>query len=144
MDQWTSDGMTDSTRTMLRKPRRCPEYSKKIPSGQFDETGQIGDRAQRRSSQVLWFGQDLSRAPDSGIGYTQENRKKWANGGWVEPDSHRPTNSQLMGRKRRAGDRLDAKPDVDREVRRMENRWDTPRKRALFGLDGPACRLVAT
>ena len=59
---------------------------------------------------------------------------KWANGGWIEPDSHRPTNPQLMGRKRRAGDRLNARPDVDREVRHTENRWDTPHKRALFGL----------
>ena len=63
----------------------------------------------------------------AGLGY-QENRTKWANGGWVEPDSYRPTSSQLMGLRRRAGDRLEARPNVDREVRRMENRWDTPRK----------------
>ena len=29
------------------------------------------------------------------------------------------------------------RPDVDREVRREGTRWGTPRKRALFGLDGP-------
>ena len=42
-----------------------------------------------------------------------------------------------MGCKRRAGDRLDTRPNVDREVRRTENWWGTPRKRALFGSDGP-------
>ena len=42
-----------------------------------------------------------------------------------------------MGLKRRAGDRLDARPAVDREVHRTENRWDTPHKCALFGLGGP-------
>ena len=42
-----------------------------------------------------------------------------------------------MGRKRRAGDRLATRPNLDGEVHRMENRWGTPCKRALFGLDGP-------
>ena len=74
-----------------------------------------------------------SRAPDSGIGYTQDHRTKWANDGWVEPDSYRPTDSQLMGRKGRAGGRLATRPNVDGEVHQTENRWGTPRKRALFG-----------
>ena len=124
--------MADSTRTMLREPRRCPKYSEIFPTGRFNDPGRwIGDRTQRRT------GQDLSGVPDSGIGYTQDNRTKWANGGWVELDSYRQTSSQPMGRKRRAGDRLDTRPNVDREVRRTENRWGTPRKRALFGSDGP-------
>ena len=38
-----------------------------------------------------------------------------------------------MGRKRRAGGQLATSPYVDDVVRR----WDTPRKCALFGLDGP-------
>ena len=42
-----------------------------------------------------------------------------------------------MGRKRRAEDRLDTRPNVDREVRREGTRWGTPRKHALFGSDGP-------
>ena len=42
-----------------------------------------------------------------------------------------------MGRKRQAGDRLDMRPNVDREVRREGTWWGTPRKRALFGSDGP-------
>ena len=55
----------------------------------------------------------------------------------MEPDSYRLTGRQLMGRKRRAGDRLVTRPNVDREVHRTENRWGTPCKRALFGSDGP-------
>ena len=42
-----------------------------------------------------------------------------------------------MGRKRRAGDRLATSLYVDDVVRQRENRWDTPRKHALFGSDGP-------
>ena len=130
--------MTDSTRTMLRESRYCPEYSEFFPTARFDDPGQwIGDRTQRRTGQVRWFGQDLSGAPDSGIGYTQDNRTQWVNGGWVELDSNRPTSSQPMGRKRQAGDWLDTRPNVDREVRRTKNRWGTPRKRAVFGSDGP-------
>ena len=128
--------MTDSTRTMIREHKRCPQYSEIYPTGRVDETGQFGDQTQRGSTQVRWFGQDLSRAPDSGIGYTQDHRTQWANGGLVEPDSYRPTGSQLMGRKRRAGDRLATRPNVDGEVHRTENRLGTPRKRALFGSEG--------
>ena len=71
--------------------------------------------------------------PDSGIGHTQDNRTNRTNEVWGEPDTYQPTSSQPMGRKRRAGDRLDTRPNVDREVRRE----GTPRKRALFGSDGP-------
>ena len=102
---------------------------------QLEETGHFGNRTQ--STQVRWFGQDLSRAPDSGIGYSQDHRTQWAGDDWVEQDSCHPTGSQLMGRKHRAGDRLATSPYVDYVVRQRENRWDTPRKRALFGSDGP-------
>ena len=91
---------------MIREHRRCLEYSEIVPKGRVDETGQFADRIQRGSTQVRWFGQDLSRAPDSGIGYTLDYRTQWANGDWVEPNSYRPTGAHLMGRKRRAGDRL--------------------------------------
>ena len=127
----------DSTRKMIREHRRCPEYSEIFPTGQVDETGQFGHRTQRGSTQVRWSGQDLSRALDSGIGYSQDHRTLWASGDWVEQDSYHPTDSQLMGRKRRAGDRLATSPNVDEVVHRRENRWDTPRKCALFGSDGP-------
>ena len=78
-----------------------------------------------------------TQVPDSGIGYSQDHRTQWASDDWVEQDSYHPTGSQLMGRRRRAGDRLATSPYVDNVVRRRENRWDTPRKRALFGSDGP-------
>ena len=42
-----------------------------------------------------------------------------------------------MRRKRRAGDRLATSPYADDVIRQRENRWNTPRKRALFGSDGP-------
>ena len=42
-----------------------------------------------------------------------------------------------MGRKRRAGDRFAPSPYDEDVVRQTEHRWDTPRKRALFGSDGP-------
>ena len=72
-----------------------------------------------------------------GIGYTQDSRTNRTNEIWGEPDTYQPTGSQPMGRKRRAGDWLDTRPNVDREVRREGTRWGTPRKRALFGSDGP-------
>ena len=75
--------------------------------------------------------------PDSGIGHTQDNRTDRTNEVWCEPDTYQPTSSQPIGRKRRAGDRLDTRPDVDREVRREVTRWGTPRKHSLFGPDGP-------
>ena len=37
----------------------------------------------------------------------------------------------------RAGDWLETRPDVDRGVRSEGTWWGTPRKRALFGPDGP-------
>ena len=49
---------------------------------------------------------DLSRAPDSGIGYNQDHRTQWTGDDWVGQDSYHQTGSQMMGRKRRAGDRL--------------------------------------
>ena len=72
----------DSTRTMIREHRRCPEYPKKIPTEQVDEAGQFGNQTQRGSTQVRWFGPDLSRAPDSGIGYSQDHRTQWAGDDW--------------------------------------------------------------
>ena len=62
--------------------------------------------------------------------------RKWASDDWVEQDSCHPMGSQLMGRKRRAGDRFAPSPYEDYVVRQTENQWDTLRKRALFGSDG--------
>ena len=66
---------------------------------------------------------------------TQDNRTDQTNEVWCEPDTYQPTSSQPIGRKRRAGDRLETRPDVDRGVRREGTRWGTPCKRALFGPD---------
>ena len=127
----------DAIRTMTGEHRRCPEYSESFPTRPVDETGQFSDRTRMGSTQVRWFGQDLSRAPDSGIGYTQDHRTRWADNGWVEPDSYRLTASQLMGRKHRAGGRLATRRNVDSTVHRMESQWGIPHKRALIGSDGP-------
>ena len=45
--------------------------------------------------------------------------------------------SQLMGRKRRAGDRFAPSPYEDDVVCQTETRWDIPSKRTLFGLEEP-------
>ena len=92
------------------------------------EAGQVRPR---------WFGQDLSEVPDSGIGHTQDNRTGRNNVGWCDQNTYQPTSSQPIGRKRRAGDRLETRSDVDRGVRREGTWWGTPRKRVLFGPEGP-------
>ena len=84
-----------------------------------------------------WFGQDLSEVPDSGIGHTQDNRTDRNNVVWCDQNTYQPTSSQPIRRKRHAGDRLETRSDVDRGVRREGVHWGTPRKRALFVLEGP-------
>ena len=110
--------MADSTRTMLRESRHCPAYSEIFPTGLLDSGQLIGDRTQRKTGQVRWFGQNLSEVPDSGIGYTQDHRTNRTDEVLGELDTYQPTTLQPMGRKRRAGDRLDTRPNVDREVGR--------------------------
>ena len=129
--------MTDSTRTRLRESRHCPDYSDIFPTGRLDPGQLIGDRTQRKTSQVRWFGQNLSEVPDSDIGYTFDNRMHRTNEVCGEPDTYHPTSSQPMGCKRRAGDRLDTRPNVDRKVRWEGTWWGTPHKHDLFGSDGP-------
>ena len=96
----------DSARTRIREYRRCPEYAEFFPMDQVSETGKFGNRTQKGSSLARRFGQDVSRAPDSGIGYSQDHRSQRADDDGVEQDSCHPTGSQRMGRKRRAGDRF--------------------------------------
>ena len=108
----------DSTTTRIREHRRCPEYADIFLTDQLEETGHFGNQTQ--STQVRWFGQNLSRAPDSGIGYSQDQRTQWAGDNWVEQDACHPTGSQLMGRKHRAGDRLATSPYVDDVVHQRE------------------------
>ena len=126
----------NSTRTRIKEHRRCPEYADIFPTDQVNETDTFGNRTQKGSVQVRWSGQDSFRAPDSGIGYSQDHRTQWAGDDWGEQDSCHAMGSQLMGRKRRAGDRFAPSPYEDDVVRQTENQWDTPRKGALFGSDG--------
>ena len=56
---------------------------------------------------------------------------------WEKRKSNQPTDSQLMGCKRRAGDRFAPSLYEEEVVRQTELWWNTPRKRALFGLDEP-------
>ena len=58
----------------------------------------------------------------------------------MEQDSFHPTGSQWLGRKRRAGDQFGPSSYGEDVVHQRENRWDIPRKRALFGSDGPGSR----
>ena len=131
--------MADSTGTILRGSRHCPENSKFFSTSRLDPGHSIVGRTQRETGQVRprWFGQDLSEVPDLGIGHTQDNRTDQNNEVWCEPDTYQPTSSQPIRRKRRAGDWLETRSDIDRRVRREGTQWGTPRKRALFGPDGP-------
>ena len=124
-------------RRIIREYRRCPEYEEFFLSDQVNETGKFGNQTQKGSGQVRWFGQELSRAPDSGIGYSQDHRVQCAGDDWEKRKSNQPMDSQLMGRKRRAGDRFAPSSYEEEVVRQTEHRWDTPRKRALFGSDEP-------
>ena len=58
-------------RRIIREYRHFPEYEEFFPTDHVSETGKFGNRIQKGSGQVRWFGQDLSRAPDSVIGYSQ-------------------------------------------------------------------------
>ena len=111
-----------STRTRIREYRRCPEYAEFFPTDQVSETGRFGNQTQKGSGQARWCEQDLSRAPDSGIGYSQDYRSQWDDDDGVEQDSCHPTDSQRMGRKRRAGDRFAPSPRGDDVVHQKENR----------------------
>ena len=45
---------------------------------QVSETGKFGNRIQKGSGLARRLGQDVSRAPDSGIGNSQDYRSQWA------------------------------------------------------------------
>ena len=116
------------------KDKGIPEI---FPMDQGSDTGKFGNLTQKGSGQVRWCGQDLSWALDSGIGYSQDHRTQWAGDDWEKRKSSHPTDSQLMGRKRLAGDRFAPSSYKEDVARQSEHRWDTPRKRALFGSDEP-------
>ena len=127
--------MPDSAGTILRGSGHCPEYSEIFPTSGFDSGHSILGRTQMEAGQVRprWFGQEV---PDSGIGRTQDNRTGQGNVGWCDQNTSRPTSSQPIRRKLRAGDWIETRSDVGRDVRREAARWGTQRKRALFGPEG--------
>ena len=53
-----------------------------------------------------------------------------------DQNTFQPIIPQPIRRKRRAGDRVETKSDVGRDVRREGAQWGTPHKRALFGPEG--------
>ena len=118
----------DLTRTRIREYRRCLEYVEIFPTDQVSETGKFGNRTQKGSNLARRLGHDVSRASDSGIGYSQDYRSQWADEDGVVQDSCHLTGSQRMGRKRRAGELFGP------------SSYDIPRKRALVGSDGPGSR----
>ena len=130
--------MADSAGTILRGSGHCPEYSEIFPTSRFDSGHSILGRTQMEAGQVRprWFVQDLSEAPDSGIGRTQDNRTGRNNVGWCDQNASQPTCSQPTRRKRRAGDRIETRSDVDRDVRREGARWDTPTQASPFRSGG--------
>ena len=119
--------------------RKLPRVFEKFPTSRFDSGHSTLGRTQMEASQVhpRWFGQDLPDAPDSGISHTQDNRTSRNNVGWCDQSAYQPTDSQPIGCKRRAGDRLETRLVIDRGVRREGAQRGTPRKRALFSPEGP-------
>ena len=110
-----------------------------IAGSRFDSGHSTLGRTQMEVGQVRprWLGQDLSEVPDSGIGHTQDNRTSRNDVRWCDQCTYQPTDSQPIGRKRRAGDWLGTRSVVDQCVRREGARRGTPRRRALFGPEGP-------
>ena len=71
------------------------------------------------------------------MGCTQDYRTRWTQDDWVDPDSFTQRTEQPAGRKRRVGGRPAVDQIPEETVTHRDNRWDTPRKRALFMSDGP-------
>ena len=125
----------DNVRKVTKEYGQYPEYSDFFLTQRADY--RFEDCPQRESTQVKWGGRDGRREPDSGIGYTQDNRTRWTDESWVEPDSFTPNTVQLTGRRRQGGGRSAVKRIPDGAVLRKDNQWGIPRKRALFISDRP-------
>ena len=111
----------DDVRTMTREHRHCPEYS---------------DFFRQNESMKLVDSEIVHRGnPPRPDGLDHQTR--WADDGWVEPDSFAPTTSQPTGRKRRAGGWSAVRRIPDGAFHWRDNQWGNPRKRALFVSDGP-------
>ena len=83
--------------------------------------------------QSRWFGHDLSGAPDSGIGHSEDGTTCGGRIGRFGQSTFQPTFPQPVRRKRRAGGRVVTVSDVGLDVGSEGVMWGTPRKRALFG-----------
>ena len=84
--------MADQAGTTLTGCDRCPEYSEIFPS---DNSG---------TGSARWFGHDLSGAPDSGIGGSEDGRTRGGRIGRFGQSTFQPTFP--VRRKRRAGGRV--------------------------------------
>ena len=98
----------------------------------------IPNRPRTAAEQVRprWFGHDLSGAPDSGIGCSEDGRTRGGRIGRFGQSTFQSTFPQPVRRKRRAGGRVVTVSDVGLDVRSEGAMWGTPRKRALFGSEG--------
>ena len=67
--------MTDSTRTILRKSRHCPECWENFPTGRINPGLVVGSRTPRKTgwARPRGLGQALSGRPDVDIGHICNN-----------------------------------------------------------------------
>ena len=83
---------------------------------------------------MVWH--DLSGAPDSGIGRSEDSMTCGGRVGRFGQSTFQPTFPQPIRCKRRAGGRVVTVSDVGLDVRSEGAMWGMPRKRALFGPEG--------
>ena len=130
--------MADQAGTTLRGYGHCPEYSEIFPLDRFNLGRSIPNRPRTAAEQVRprWFGHDLSGAPDSGIGRTEDGKMRSGRVGRFGQSKFQPTIPQPIRRKRRAGGRVVTASDAGLDVRSEGAMWGTPCKRSLFGPEG--------
>ena len=124
--------------TTIRGYGHCRDYSDIFPLDTFELSRSIPNRARTVAEQVRprWFGHDLSGAPDSGIGRTEDGKMCSGRVGRFGQNTFQPTIPQPIRRKRRAGGRVVTVSDAGMDVRSEGAMWGMPRKRALFGPEG--------
>ena len=117
--------LADQAGTTLRGYGRCPEYSKKnsdlgrsIPNRPWTAAEQVRPRC---------FGHDLSGAPDSGIGRSDDGKTCGGRVGRFGQSTFQPTIPQPIRHKRRAGGHVVTVSDAGLDVRSEGAMWGTPR-----------------
>ena len=114
--------------TTLRGYGRCPEYSEFFLLDRLDLGRSIPSRPRTTAEQVpRWFGQDLSEAPDSGIGRTKDGKTRGGSVGRFDQSTFQPTIPQTQTPV--------TVSDAGLDVRSKRAMWGMPRKCALFGQD---------